>query len=569
MATPVAAPAVWTGQGVRIAEVAQHLRELRAAVGDEPSTTLTSVLNLIAWAPDQAAAGDIEAVADALREHQPSRAIIIVPAAGSDRIDARVEVTSGVAPGSGRTLLFEQIILTLHGAIAAHAGSAVITLLRSELPTFLWWPTAPEPSSPTFLQLVRIADRVVTETGRKLRGREALSRLAAVAADSTAPVTDLAWAILTPWRQVLATSIRGKALAAVRAGPASVRITCPAGEPTLEALLLGGWLADVLGDHVRVAFAQGAGSEDMPITHENTDRRDAGRVRHHHGKDTRARPDQTAGERQASGHRSGRHGGDHPGRAGRGAGQTVRLPDGEGHRLAGSFPDNLLELIPEEVAVRKLVFPLKREDGVLALAVTDPFDTDTIEFLEKRSSTKIVPVLATRDDILNAVKQHYLGGDAAGNQALKILVVDDSAEITSEIEEALRKEGYEVLTANDGVEGLKIAFSQKPDLILCDAAMPRMDGYALMRAIKANPATAGTPMILLTSEDLPRGGAPGPQVGLPRLHRQADDDRPRGVAGQAGLEIMQQVRQQIARSKLKEPATHRIGPSSQPFSSPA
>ena len=168
-----------------------------------------------------------------------------------------------------------------------------------------------------------------------------------------------------------------------------------------------------------------------------------------------------------------------------------------------SFPDYLLELIPEEVAVRKLVFPLKREDGVLALAVTDPFDTDTIDFLEKRSSTRIVPVLATRDDILDAVKQHYVGGDAAGNQTLKILVVDDSSEITSEIKEALKKEGYEVLTANDGVEGLRIAFSQNPALILCDAAMPRMDGYALMRAIKANPATSRIPMILLTSKTSP------------------------------------------------------------------
>ena len=168
-----------------------------------------------------------------------------------------------------------------------------------------------------------------------------------------------------------------------------------------------------------------------------------------------------------------------------------------------SFPDQLLELIPEEVAVRKLVFPLKREDGVLALAVTDPFDTDTIEFLEKRSSSRIVPVLATRDDILDAVKQHYVGGDAAANRTLKILVVDDSAEITSEINDALRKEGYEVLTANDGVEGLRIAFSQNPDLILCGAAIPRMDGYALMRAIKANPATHGIPMILLTSKTSP------------------------------------------------------------------
>ncbi len=263
MATPVAAPAVWTGQGVRIAEVAQHLRELRAGVGDERSSTLTSVMNLVAWAPDQAAAADVEAVADSLRDHHPSRAIIVVPGDGGDRIDAKVEVMSSVAPGGTRTLLFEQIILTLHGAIAAHAGSAIIPLLRSELPTYLWWPTAPDPSSPTFLELVRVADRVVTETGRSLRGREALSQLAAVTAKSTAPVTDLAWAVLTAWRQVLSTSLRGEALTAVRAGPTSVTITCPEGQPALESLLLGGWLADVLGDHVQVTFAQATGSEDI------------------------------------------------------------------------------------------------------------------------------------------------------------------------------------------------------------------------------------------------------------------------------------------------------------------
>lgn len=166
-------------------------------------------------------------------------------------------------------------------------------------------------------------------------------------------------------------------------------------------------------------------------------------------------------------------------------------------------PDNLLELIPEEIAVRKLVFPLRHEDGALAVAVTDPFDTDTIDLLEKQSAARVVPVLATREEILNAVKLHYLREQNPRDNTLKILVVDDSTAITADLEGALRKEGYEVLVANDGVEGLKMAFSQKPDLILCDAVMPRMDGYALMRAIKANPATSGTPMILLTSKSSP------------------------------------------------------------------
>lgn len=164
------------------------------------------------------------------------------------------------------------------------------------------------------------------------------------------------------------------------------------------------------------------------------------------------------------------------------------------------FPDQLLQLIPEEIALRKLVFPLRREDGVLALAVTDPFDTDTIAFLEKQNATTIVPVLATREDILDAVNLHYLGSGEAGNRAVKVLVLDGSGEVTAEMEGALRKEGYQVLAANDGVEGLRLAFSQSPDLILCDAALPKMDGYALMRAIKANPSTAGTPLILTTSK---------------------------------------------------------------------
>jgi CheY-like chemotaxis protein len=167
---------------------------------------------------------------------------------------------------------------------------------------------------------------------------------------------------------------------------------------------------------------------------------------------------------------------------------------------SGNVTPALLDLIPKDLALQKLVFPLRRQDGRLSLAITDPFDTDTIDFLEQKTSLRIVPVLATRDDILNAVRQHYLRGDTSENNALKVLIVDDSAQITSDLGGALRCEGYEVLIANDGVDGLKIAFSQKPDLILCDAVMPKLDGYGLMRAIKANPATAQIPMILLTSK---------------------------------------------------------------------
>ncbi len=262
MAAPLGTPAVWRGDGVRIVDVADALRELRAESGDELSSTLTSVMNLVAIAPDQASAHEVEAVADALSDYHPSRVIIVVPADGGDRIDARAEVMSSPRRGE-RTLVVEQIILTLRGAVAAHAGSAVVPLLRSQLPTFLWWPTAPDPTSSVFLDLARIADRLVTESGRAGRGRRALERLAAVATASPAPVTDLAWAVLTPWRQVIATSLRGEPLRLLRVGPAIATILTPPGDPALEALLLAGWLADVVGPHLQVWIGESDGDGDI------------------------------------------------------------------------------------------------------------------------------------------------------------------------------------------------------------------------------------------------------------------------------------------------------------------
>jgi CheY-like chemotaxis protein len=164
-------------------------------------------------------------------------------------------------------------------------------------------------------------------------------------------------------------------------------------------------------------------------------------------------------------------------------------------------PAELLAMVPAEVAISKQVFPLRRQQGALFVAVNDPLDAKSLALLERHSSLRIVQLLAYPDEILNAVKQHYRQVDALAE--MKILLVDDPAAMSRDVEGALRKEGYQVFIARDGVEGLKIAFSQRPDLILCDAGSPRMDGYALMRAIKANPASAGTPMILLTSKASP------------------------------------------------------------------
>jgi CheY-like chemotaxis protein len=165
-----------------------------------------------------------------------------------------------------------------------------------------------------------------------------------------------------------------------------------------------------------------------------------------------------------------------------------------------SFHWDVLSLISENLAIQKFVFPLKQKDGMLAIAMTDPFDHETIDFIAQKSGMKIIPVLATRNDITEAISRHYLGGKQPATGKLKILVVDDSQSIATIIQSALQKEGYEVMIANDGIEGLKLAITNLPDLIISDTVMPRMDGYNLKNALGGNPATADIPIILLTSK---------------------------------------------------------------------
>lgn len=164
------------------------------------------------------------------------------------------------------------------------------------------------------------------------------------------------------------------------------------------------------------------------------------------------------------------------------------------------FPPELLALVPPDIAVQKLVFPLKQKESMLALAISDPFDMDTQEFLEKKNKLKIVPVLATRQELTAAVEKHYLHGKKRDDERQKVLVVEDTAPVAAIIQVALQKEGYEVLVTSDGIDGLKVALTEKPDLVICDSVMPRMDGFGLLRAIRNTPALADTPMILLTSK---------------------------------------------------------------------
>ena len=84
----------------------------------------------------------------------------------------------------------------------------------------------------------------------------------------------------------------------------------------------------------------------------------------------------------------------------------------------------------------------------------------------------------------------------------KILVVDDSPMELKLITAPLRAQNYEIITATDGKEALSIALAEKPDLIVLDVVMPRMDGFQACRKIKASPELQHIPVIMLTSKTL-------------------------------------------------------------------
>ena len=84
---------------------------------------------------------------------------------------------------------------------------------------------------------------------------------------------------------------------------------------------------------------------------------------------------------------------------------------------------------------------------------------------------------------------------------LKVMVIDDSKTIRRTAETLLKKEGCEVITANDGFEALAKISDTQPDLIFVDIMMPRLDGYQTCSVIKSNKMFKATPVIMLSSKD--------------------------------------------------------------------
>jgi CheY-like chemotaxis protein len=98
-------------------------------------------------------------------------------------------------------------------------------------------------------------------------------------------------------------------------------------------------------------------------------------------------------------------------------------------------------------------------------------------------------------------------------RARRVLVVDDEPNIHYAFEETVRQLGFECIAASDGEEALIMARAARPDLIVTDVIMPRLDGYELCERLKADEATSAIPLVMVTVRAQDRDLALGTKAG--------------------------------------------------------
>jgi CheY-like chemotaxis protein len=178
------------------------------------------------------------------------------------------------------------------------------------------------------------------------------------------------------------------------------------------------------------------------------------------------------------------------------------------------FSASLLKLIPAEMAIRRLVFPLKKEGQKLAVAMADPAEYPNIRTVVERAGLELIPFVATRRDIITAINRHYFGKDTSRPDKPTVLVVEDDKLIYTQVQDMLTKEGYQVLVAVDGMQAYKMALSEFPHVIITDKVMPKINGYALFDTLQNMPETAHVPILLLTGSTDPEEEAKALEKGF-------------------------------------------------------
>jgi DNA-binding response OmpR family regulator len=203
---------------------------------------------------------------------------------------------------------------------------------------------------------------------------------------------------------------------------------------------------------------------------------------------------------------------------------TVRMD------LAGAFDAAGLRPVPCATAAEARELLAREPVQVIILDVVLP-DADGVDFLREvranpSTSTAAVLMLSTEAEIKDRILGLQTGADeyvgkpydtgyvvaraqelvrvrtSSETEVTKVLLIDDSPTIREELRRAFEENGYQVLTASNGKEGLRIAAAQRPDGVVVDGSLPDMDGATVIRSCRLDAALRAVPCVLLTgSED--------------------------------------------------------------------
>ncbi|RCG30564.1 response regulator [Sphaerisporangium album] len=175
--------------------------------------------------------------------------------------------------------------------------------------------------------------------------------------------------------------------------------------------------------------------------------------------------------------------------AGEGTTFTIRLPFGSGHLPAGS-------LVPPRAAE-------------VVSATADPFVEEALRWLPGDG----VAAEATAPAGVSTGAQPSASGEGA---PARVLIADDNADMREYLVRLLKGAGYLVSAVSDGQQALDAIRADAPDLVVSDVMMPRLDGLALVAALRADPRTAGVPVLLLSARA-------GQEASIEGLEAGADD----------------------------------------------
>jgi DNA-binding response OmpR family regulator len=113
------------------------------------------------------------------------------------------------------------------------------------------------------------------------------------------------------------------------------------------------------------------------------------------------------------------------------------------------------------------------------------------------------------------------------NSSKKILIIEDDVFLNELMAKKLIEEGFDVIKAVNGEEGLEMAQQERPDLILLDLILPGMDGFEILEKIKEEPETSAIPVIILSNlgqrEDIEKGFDLGADDYLIKAHFTPDE----------------------------------------------